>query len=177
FAVLPIFIVWLYISWIIVLIGAQLSYAIQNFRSYQQEFKSSAVSQEQREEMAVCVMARIIEQFQKGGAPMTIGALSGSLSLPVQLVREIVQRLNEEGLVHEVFAEEPCYQPAQTPALISVLDVCRAVRNSDAKDNWQLSEGRRYPALQQLLSSVRTTEATELGESSMQDLVSRENTG
>ncbi|MFO7838259.1 MAG: YhjD/YihY/BrkB family envelope integrity protein [Desulfosalsimonadaceae bacterium] len=174
FAVLPIFIVWLYISWIIVLIGAQLSYSIQNFRSYQQELKSNAVSQEQREEMAVFVMARIVEQFQQGGAPMTIGALSGSLSFPVQLVREIIRRLHEEGLVHEVFAEEPCYQPAQSPALISVLDVCRAVRYSSAEENWQISDVSRYPVLQQLLFSVRSAEASELGESSLQELV---NTG
>ena len=171
FAVLPIFIVWLYISWIIVLIGAKMSYAIQNVRSHQQEFKDYTVGQEEREEMAVHVMIKIVDQFHRGAPPLTEGEVSKALSMPVGLIRETISRLAADGLVREIYGEEPRYQPGRNPNLISVLDVCQAMRNSHAQSQWQLSGDEKYPALEKLIHSTRSMEASKLGETSMLDLL------
>ena len=171
FAALPIFIVWLYISWIIVLIGAKMSYAIQNVRTHQREFKDYTVGQEEREEMAVHVMLKIAEQFHRGAPPLTEGEVSKVLSMPVALVRETISRLAAEGLVREVYGEEPRYQPGRNPNLISVLDVCRAMRNSHAQSRWALSGDETYPALENLMQTMRSMEASQLGKSSMLDLL------
>jgi len=173
FAVLPIFIVWLYISWIIVLIGAQMSYAIQNVRSHQQEYKSFTVGQEQREEMALHVMMKIVGQFHLGALPLTTAGLSKSLSIPVRLVQEIVERLSAEGLVQEIYGEEQRYHPAKNPDLIRVLDVCRAMRNSSWESQWQLAEEEKFPALEKLIHTARSGEAAQLGETSLLDLVNQ----
>jgi len=171
FAVLPIFIIWLYISWIIVLIGAQMSYAIQNLRSHQQEFKTYSVGEEQREEMAVNIMLKIVEQFHKGKPPMTAEALSKALSIPVRLVREISNRLTDKGLVREVDGDEPRFQPSKNPDLISVLDICKAIRNGGS-DVWQVSEQALNHALERLIEEKRTIETNQLGTISMLDLLS-----
>jgi len=68
FAVLPIFIIWLYISWLIVLIGAQLSYAIQNVKSYQQEVNFYNVGYDQKEEMALSRRGGIVRGTGRTGA-------------------------------------------------------------------------------------------------------------
>jgi len=170
FAVLPIFIIWLYISWIIVLIGAQMSYAIQNARSHQQKFKTYTVGQEQREEMAVNIMLKIVEQFHRGKPPLTPDFLSNALSIPVRLVREIIEQLTEKGLVREVYAEDPRFQPAKNPGLISVLDVCKAMRNGGA-GAWQISEKAENRALENLIREKQSIEAEQLGTTSMLDLL------
>ena len=171
FAALPIFIVWLYISWIIVLIGAKMSYAIQNVRSHQQEFKDYTVGQEEREEMAVHVMLKIADQFHRGAPPLTEAEVSRALSIPVGLIREIISCLTADGLVRELYGEEPRYQPGRNPNLISVLDVCQAMRNSHAQSQWQLSGDEKAPALENLMQSIRSMEASQLGETSMLDLL------
>ena len=172
FAALPIFIVWLYISWIIVLIGAKMSYAIQNVRSHQQEFKDYTVGQEEREEMAVHVMLKIVDQFHRGAPPLTEAEVSRALSIPVGLIREIISCLTADGLVRELYGEESRYQPGRNPNLISVLDVCQAMRNSHAQSQWQLYGDEKYPALENLMQTMRSMEASQLGETSMLDLLS-----
>lgn len=171
FAALPIFIVWLYISWIIVLVGAKMSYAIQNVRSHQQEFRDYTAGQEEREEMAVHVMLKIVDQFHRAAPPLTEGEVSKALSIPVGLVREIISCLAADGLVREVYGEEPRYQPGRNPNLISVLDVCQAMRNSRAQSQWELSGDEKYPALENLMQTMRSMEASQLGETSMLDLL------
>lgn len=170
FAALPIFIIWLYISWVIVLIGAQMSYAIQNVRSHQQRFKNYTVGQEQREEMAVNIMLKIVEQFHRGKPPLTPDVLSTALSIPVRLVREIIDQLSEKGLVREIYAEDPRFQPAKNPGLISVLDVCKAMRNGGS-DSWQTSEKAENRALIKLIQEKQSAEAKQLGATSMLDLL------
>ena len=170
FAALPIFIIWLYISWVIVLIGAQMSYAIQNVRSHQQRFTTYAVGQEQREEMAVNIMLKIVEQFHNGKPPLTPDTLSKTLSIPVRLVREIINQLSDKGLIREVYAEDPRFQPAKNPDLISVLDVCKAIRDG-GDGGWQISEKDENQALANLIQEKHATESAQLGNVSMLDLV------
>ncbi len=171
FAVLPVFIIWLYISWIIVLIGAKMSYAIQNLRSHQQELGSYEVSQEESEEMAVHMMLKIVERFHRGEPPMKAEELSKLLSIPLRLVREIIQRLLHSGLVREIYGEEPCYQPSKNPSLISVLDVCRAIRKSSGKDGGRVSPQSAAPGLENFIESWKAAEEKQLGSTSMMDLL------
>lgn len=172
FAVLPIFIIWLYISWIIVLIGAQLSYAIQNVRSFQQEFNFYNVGYDKKEEMALNIMLKISRMFQDGLSAMGVEALSGKLSLPVRLVREITGKLTDRGLLQEIFGEEITFQPAKNLELISVLDVCYALRyENDVK--WNVSHDEKNDQLQTLLNLRKASESEQFGKVSMMDLLSR----
>lgn len=172
FAVLPIFIIWLYISWIIVLIGAQLSYAIQNVRSFQQEFNFYNVGYDKKEEMALNIMLKISRMFQDGLSAMGVEALSSKLSLSVRLVREITGKLTDRGLLQEIFGEEITFQPAKNLELISVLDVCYALRyENDVK--WNVSHDEKNDQLQTLLNLRKASESEQFGKVSMMDLLSR----
>ncbi|MBC2715109.1 MAG: YihY family inner membrane protein [Desulfobacteraceae bacterium] len=170
FAVLPIFIIWLYVSWIIVLIGAQLSYAIQNVRSYQQEFNFYNVGYDQKEEMAVNIMLQISAMFHKGLPQANIEDLSGLLSIPIRLLREITRKLSDYGLLQEISEDEIRYQPAKNPGLISVLDVCYALRQEDDGD-WRVPEDGKNNRLQELMKSRKAFEAGHLGKVTMMDLL------
>ena len=170
FAVLPVFFIWLYISWIIVLIGAQLSYAIQNVRSYQQEFNYYHVGYDQKEKMALHIMLKIAETFHNGLSSLGIEALSGALSIPIRLVREITGKLIESGLLKEVFGEEITFQPAKNLELISVLDVFYAMRH-EADITWHVSNDEKNERLDILIRNRKKAEAEQLAKVSMLDLL------
>ena len=172
FAVLPIFIIWLYISWLIVLIGAQLSYAIQNVRSYQQEMNFYDVGYNQKEEMALNMMLKISAIFHNGRPHMGVEELSDTLAVPVRLVREIARKLCERGVLQEISGEEITFQPSRNIKLISVLDVCDALRHEGDGD-WHAPETEQNKKLQALMKSKKEAEFRQLGKVTMLDLVLR----
>ena len=174
FAVLPIFFIWLYISWLIVLIGAQLSYAIQNVRSYQQEIQFYNVGYARKEEMALSIMLKVSTLFHNGQPHMGVEELSGTLDVPVRLVREITQKLCDRGLLQEIFGDEITFQPSMNIELISVLDVCHALRHEDDR-NWRVPENEQNNKLQAVMEARKKQEEEKLGSVKMLDLVSRSN--
>ena len=170
FAALPILLIWLYISWIILLIGAQLSYAIQNVKSYQQEMSENEYSNAQREYAALNIMFLIAKAFYEGKPAMTAEQLSYAISVPNRMVRRIANILVNQGLVQNVLADEPAFQPAEGLHLISVLKVYDAMRNAGHVD-WHFPEKRKDTGLEELLETRQVTEQEQLGQVTMLDLL------
>ncbi|MDA8404736.1 MAG: YihY family inner membrane protein [Desulfobacteraceae bacterium] len=173
FAALPVFITWLYISWMIVLMGAQLSCAIQNIRSYQQEMHVSDVGCDLKEEMALHIMAHVCSRFHHGLAQPGIEQISDALAIPVRLVREIAQKLCDRGLLQEIPGDDITFQPVKNIALIRVLEVCQAIRHEGSGGDWQVPEKENNAALQDVITLKNMTEAEQLGKVSLLDLVGR----
>lgn len=115
FAAIPLFILWLQSSWIIILLGAELSFANQNVSRYEFESESLNVSNYQKRALSIMIMHLIIRSFSMGDKPVSAEKIAGELKIPVRLVREILQELNKVELVsviHENEHTERLYQPA-----------------------------------------------------------------
>lgn len=176
FAALPIFLIWLYISWVILLIGAQLSYAIQNVKSYQQEMSESEFSNAQKEYMALNMMFQISKRFFRGQSPMTAEELSYTISAPIRVVRKIAEILGNYGLLKEILSDEHTFQPAKALHLISVAEVYEAMRSAGNVD-WHLPEEKKESGLEEVLEAGRKAEQEQLGNVSMLDLLQEEQGG
>jgi len=100
--------------------------------------------------------------------------LSEALDVPVRLVREITQKLCDRGLLQEIFGDEVTFQPSMNIGLISVLDVCEALRHEGNRD-WHVERNEQNDMLQALMESRKKTEAEQLGNVMMLDLVLRSN--
>lgn len=172
FAVLPVFIIWLYISWIIVLLGAQLAYAIQNVKTHQQDVKADDYGYDQVEQMAVAVMVMICERFNHGLPQMTAEQMSNTLSIPLRLIGEITIRLYEGGLLVEIYGDETLYNPGRNPSQISVLDVFMAMRRS-RETVWRVGEKAYGKIFSELMETSKSLEADHLGTISITDLITR----
>jgi membrane protein len=127
-AVLPLFLVGLYFSWVIVLFGAQISYAWQNRRRYYQERMTENVNQRGREFLALRVATFIAQKFYRGTPPPTLLEISESLAVPSKLLQKIVEPLIQTGLLVEVVAKETAYTPGRPLAKISYDDIIQAMR-------------------------------------------------
>ncbi len=114
FAAIPLFILWLQMSWIVVLLGAELAFANQNVSRYEFESEAQNISHYQKRILTILIMKMIIKNFLDGTPPVTSEELSISLKIPVRLVRDIVQDLNSAGLVSFVIhgdSKERHFQP------------------------------------------------------------------
>lgn len=115
FAAIPLFIIWLQSSWLVVLIGAEISFANQNVSRYEYESEALNISNYQKRALTLMIMHLIIKNFAGGELPVSAEEISVKLKIPVRLVRDIVQDLNAVGLVSMIHSDdkkERLYQPA-----------------------------------------------------------------
>jgi len=116
FAALPLFLIWLQLSWFIVLFGAELSFAHQNVDTYEFEPDCLLVSGFYKKQLALLISSLLVKNFAAGQrAPYAI-EISQRLEIPIRLVRQIMFELVEAGVVSEVRREQDrdaAYQPAR----------------------------------------------------------------
>jgi membrane protein len=107
FVSLPLFLIWLQISWLIVLLGAEISFAYQNIEKYEFEREALHISSYNRRMLTFLVMHTIVKQFMHGAKPLTTPQVSHDLGIPIRLVREIIYDLAKAGLVVEAATDSP----------------------------------------------------------------------
>lgn len=115
FAALPLFLLWLQISWLIVLFGAEVSFAHQNVETYEFEPDCLSASRSFKTLLSLFITQRLVHRFCEGEKPSEASGLSHELEIPVRLVRQLLYDLSESGILSEAKKgedKELAYQPA-----------------------------------------------------------------
>jgi membrane protein len=133
-AVIPVFMVGLYFSWLIVLFGAQVAYAYQNRAAYLQEKQIENINQRGREFIALRVMQCIGQRFQAGRPPGNMPDIADQLAVPTRLVEQILQTLLAARLVVEVAGLEPAYAPSRPLENLNCHDILLALRAGQGQE-------------------------------------------
>jgi len=129
--VVPVFLLGLYFSWLIVLLGAQVSFAAQNVHLYMQQRASERMDQARCELLACRVVLRACHSFLRGAPPPNTETLASQLHAPLQALNRIAHRLVEGGVLVEVADGDGGLQPAHPPESITIADVLHVVRTND----------------------------------------------
>jgi len=116
FLAVPLFLVWLQLSWLIVLLGAELSFAFQNIEKYEVESQSLKIPQRKKRLVTLLIIHQIIKGFMDGTPPLSASQIGHKLGIPIRLVRDVIFELNESGLIAETTTESP-KEPAFLPAV------------------------------------------------------------
>jgi membrane protein len=114
-AIIPLFLLWLQITWLIVLMGAELSFAYQNIENYEFEEDALNLSHNNKRILTLLIAYHIIKNFEEGGEPWNSDALSHELGIPIRLVNELVFELVNAGILAELASDnqkDRSYQPS-----------------------------------------------------------------
>ncbi len=101
-AALPIFMVWLYLSWVIVLFGLGVCYAKQNLRTSGRDLRGTEVSRNSFDQVALAILVTLADRFTKGDKPLSNEQLAKFLYIPPRLCRSILRLLIGIGYVSEL---------------------------------------------------------------------------
>jgi len=133
-ALVPVFMIGLYFSWLILLFGAQVTYAFQNRSTYLEEKQIENINQRGREFVSFRLMTCIGLRFGRCEPPSNVIEISKELGVPTRLVSQIMQTLCAARLVVEVTGAEPSYVPARPLETITCHDILLAMRASQGQE-------------------------------------------
>jgi membrane protein len=141
---LPIFLVWTYVSWLVVLCGAELAASHQNERVLRQSFLARRADQSTKETLAVSCATHIARDFLLALPPRTTSAIAALMDVPPPLVDEVLDALARSGVVARTLAgHEVRWLPARDPGVIRANDVREAIRRDPRADELRLGVERR----------------------------------
>ena len=159
FAALPLFLIWLQISWLIVLFGAEISFALQNIDTYEFEPDCSRVSSSFKKLLSLQTTHLLINNFSNGHKPLTANQISHSLEIPIRLVNQILYELVECGVAVETKTEEDqefAYQPARTINVLTIKYVIDALEQRGT-DNIPVAQTEELKTLSETLQTFNDT--------------------
>lgn len=158
FAALPLFLMWVQISWWIVLFGAELSFASQNVDTYQYEPDCQKISPSFRRLLTLQVAHLLVKKFSNGDKPLTDSQISRQLEVPIRLLHQILFELVTSGLVSEIRTEEDkeyAYQPARDINTLSINSILEALEQNGT-NNIPVSQTDELAVLAKSLADFNT---------------------
>ena len=106
FAALPLFMLWVQISWTICLFGAELCYANQFLDYYDYDADTNEISYRYRTMMCALLMSCICRRFAEGGKPYSASHLRYETRIPIRIVNDLLVELMNAGLIVELTSDE-----------------------------------------------------------------------
>jgi membrane protein len=171
---IPVFLLWIYLSWIIILFGAEIAFAAQHVNTYRREIEQMRLSAADRDRLALVVAVEVVRPFIAGSVPPTGETVALRLNSPVRVVNEILFELSSQGILRTVTLtdqKDAGYLPAKDPTLTTAKDVVHAVRTYG--DPGALPGGERAEILYKLLDQAEAEAMGPLAAVSLRELANR----
>lgn len=124
----PMLLMWVYVSWLILLFGTELSFAYQNEKTFFMERIAENASYAYKESLGLRAMIEITRRFEKGQEGVSVVHIAEEWQVPTRLVNEVLEALQTAGLVTPCASTPPTYQPGRSLSRILVGDVITAFR-------------------------------------------------
>ncbi len=159
FALFPMLLAWIYVSWVILLFGALVTFAYQNEKTFALERLADRASYAYRESVAVRLMVEMARRFAHGKPALAAGEVANSWNVPLRLINEALDILVAAKLAAACATTPVTYQPARAAETIKIIDVVRAQREHGEEPS-QLREEDNYREIYAGLSSADGRAAT-----------------
>jgi membrane protein len=153
FAALPLFFMWVQISWWIVLFGAELSFASQTVNTYEYEPDSLRISPAFKKLLTLGVAHLLVNNFKEGRPPLTDSQISERLRIPIRLLHRILYELVSSRLFVETKTHVDTtfgYQPALDINVLSIKHVLESIEQ-DGNDDIPVANTDVFDALSESL--------------------------
>ena len=171
FAFLFVFMIWLWWSWLILLVGSSVAFYKQHPEYLHINAHDLALTNRQKEELSIQIMAIIGQRFYANTAPVSITDLVSSLHLPQQSIQQQLSLLVEHGLLVNIDQDELTYTPARPLEKLSLKSVIDSVREPGPSSHIKSSLNTGFDAVNTVLMNVDNSLEKVLGSKTVKDVV------
>jgi membrane protein len=170
FAIVIILMFWMYLSWLILLIGAQLAFYVQNPEYLRHGQRTAVMSNALRERLAIGTMLFVGRDFEVPSHGWRTESLAAQFRVPRHFLEPVVAALKNDGLLTET--SEQRLMPARDPRRVALADVLACVRSSGEQRG--AATQRPNATVEGLSQRIENAIAAELGNQTLADLVDRD---
>jgi len=175
FAVTIIFMIWLYISWLILLVGASVAYYHQHPESTSSRQQVLRLSSRLREKIGLLVMLRVGQSFHQDSEKLTKQQLSKNLDIAAEALALVIRPLEKHGLLTESCDNSRVYLPGKSLEHIKICEIWDAVRSAQESTHLNPDNVASDEAVDSLLQNINESINSSLGDMSLLDLVESSN--
>ncbi len=171
FATVPIVLAWVYVSWEIVLFGAEVAFAVQHCSTYRMERSARSASLQSRAMLALSLVVEAARTMhRKEATPFDVESYAHGHRVPVRFVNGVVNELSQAGIMGELSDAQGCYVLRQSPTDLSVKDVMDAIMRHGSPPE-ELGLDALDPAVAELVQKVDSGLETSVGHIQIQELM------
>jgi membrane protein len=167
FAIIVAALLWTYFGWLILLIGAQLSFYVQNRNYLRMGLTELRLSAVQREQLTLKVMFLIGRSYHDGKTRWSVDTLAHELAMPGIAVSRIVHALESSHLI--TMTDDERLLPARDLGQISIQEIVDIARNEKAGQvGWR---NLKIPAVDAISKTMDDAWRKSCGDMTLRDLV------
>jgi membrane protein len=176
-AILVLFMIWLYLSWLILLFGANVAFYAQHPEYLFARGGEPRLSNRMRERLALSAMTLVVRRFLAGEEAPSLSEFTRTLGVPMHALQPVLDALGEQGLLAQSADEPPRYLPGRDPSLIAVSQVLATVRAA-GEEHFLAPGAMPVPdVVDQVLDRARQAVEASVGETTMRELASPRSAG
>jgi len=172
FAILILLLIWMYLSWLILLVGSQIAYFVQHPRYMTLHRDAVVLSNRIREQLALQIMYLVGYNYFHGKPAWNLDRFSEHLDLPGEPVHRVIRVLVDAGYLIEIINEDtPVYLPLHDIETIRLVDVMTAIRSAGENRTVSIQKLTPVKAVDQVMSALDASRQSTLGEQTFRSLV------
>jgi membrane protein len=169
-ALVPMLLIWIYASWVLILLGVEIAHAMQNLRRLEAEDHRRPGDEPVNGLVAMQLLASVAGDHERGGRGLGVDALAQEFGVSPEVIERICGRLKERGLIAEVQGDKQGFIPGRAATAITVADVLGCFRSTDL----EAAEGATSPALATLIRDLQADRLKRIEGLTVADLVARD---
>jgi membrane protein len=170
FAIVIFFMIWVYVSWLIVLIGASVSFYIQNGEFVMPKPGEPALSGRMRERLALLVMQRIADRHAAGNPPASLPELVRELAVPSYAIRQVLEIMAANAILMPTRSTPPAWLPTHDSGATTAWQVIEAMRADGEHQSLQPSMLSLPPPVEAIVQQQDQAMADVLGKVTLRSL-------
>ena len=175
FAIMLFFMIWVYLNWLILLLGARLVYYLQYPKQLLLPKHRLVLSIADKEHIALRILCGVGQAFYAGHKGATTEELNAQVKLPGDLLDEVLGLLKSCDLISECLEREETYLPARPFDVTSVKDALDLIRHVPAAKYQAVEAGAMWAKLNELNREVDQQLQSTLGGITLKQLAMTEN--
>lgn len=172
FAALPLLLLWMQLTWFLILFGVELTFAYQNINKYSFEREVKNITRRYKDFILLSIATLIVKRFETGERPYTADEISEQYKIPTQLVSDTLYALLDIGIILETPVEDgriTAYIPAIDINLITVSYLFHKL-DSHGSEDFAISVTDEFKEEWEAINRIRETIDAEEGKILLKEL-------